>query len=102
MYEKRKKTQSRDTQSLAELVVPVEGVIQEDERSFRAPMKVTAVRAYAKCPDLYTYPLCPRCEKPMEREYQAFCCHCGQALSWKGFYKAVIVFSYPHNSKNEE
>ena len=53
----------------------------------------TAVRFYPECPDLFTYPLCPRCALPMEREYQRFCEHCGQALDWDCFSKAVIVIS---------
>ena len=65
--------------------------------SYRFPMPVTSVRFYPECPDLFTYPLCPRCALPMEREYQRFCEHCGQALDWKAFPKAVIVLSYSFN-----
>ena len=60
---------------------------------YRFPMLVTSVRFYPECPDLFTYPLCPRCALPMEREYQRFCEHCGQALDWDCFSKAVIVIS---------
>lgn len=59
---------------------------------FRAPMRISAVRRYSACPQLSTYPLCPRCNLPMEREYQHFCDHCGQALSWKGFSHATVIF----------
>jgi len=32
----------------------------------------------------------------MEREYQCFCDHCGQALDWTGFSKAVIVLAHSY------
>ena len=51
-----------------------------DAETYRSPMPVTAVRCYPACPGLFTYPLCPNCPLPMEREYQRFCDHCGQAL----------------------
>ena len=70
---------------------------EEDILDYRLPMPVTSVRCYPACMDLSTYPLCPRCALPMEREYQCFCEHCGQALDWKGFSKAVIVFSHSSN-----
>ena len=57
----------------------------------RRPMCVIVVRRYSFCPELSTYPLCPSCNLPMEREYQRFCDHCGQALDWKGFSHAVVI-----------
>ncbi|MBQ9686226.1 MAG: zinc ribbon domain-containing protein [Oscillospiraceae bacterium] len=30
------------------------------------------------------YALCPRCGTPLDRDYQAFCDHCGQHLKWGG------------------
>ena len=68
----------------------------DDALSFRVPMSVNTVRRYSACPDLFTYPLCPRCNLPMEREYQCFCDHCGQALDWTGFSKAVIVLAHSY------
>ena len=66
---------------------------QSTALSFRTPMRVLAVRRYSACPELSTYPLCPRCNLPMEREYQHYCDHCGQALNWKGFSRAAVVFA---------
>ena len=40
-------------------------------------------------PDGCAFPICPRCETPLEREYQAFCDRCGQALLWR---------DYPHGA----
>jgi hypothetical protein len=59
--------------------------------TYRSPMPVTAVRCYPNCPQLFTYPLCPRCGLIIEREYQCFCVHCGQALDWKQFCKAIVT-----------
>ena len=33
----------------------------------------------------YEYPVCPRCRITLEREYQAYCDRCGQALDWKKY-----------------
>ena len=68
-----------------------------DPATYRIPQPVTAVRCYPSCPELFTYPLCPRCGLAMEREYQRFCEHCGQALDWNGFSKALIVLPYSSN-----
>lgn len=64
-------------------------------KSYRAPMRVTELKYYPLCPDLFSYPICPRCKNDIEREYQSFCEHCGQALNWKGFSQAMIITSYP-------
>ena len=56
---------------------------EAEARSYRVPMRVTAVRSYPECPQLFTYPICPRCGKTMDREYQA--------LDWRGFSKAVVI-----------
>ena len=65
--------------------------------AYRSPMAVTAVRCYPNCPNLFTYPLCPRCAFPMEREYQRFCDHCGQALDWRNLSKAIVVLAHSSN-----
>ena len=46
--------------------------------SYRIPMPVTKMIAYA---DNTAYPLCPRCDSAIEREYVYFCDQCGQKLS---------------------
>ena len=71
-----------------------------ESSSYRIPLSVVAVRAYPAAPNLFTYPLCPKCSLPMEREYQRFCDHCGQALDWSAFSKAVIVLvNSPNKSR---
>ncbi len=57
-------------------------------RSFRIPMPVTEIRLFR---DHTTYPVCPRCHMTLEREYQAFCDRCGQALNWGSFQNAMVV-----------
>lgn len=59
--------------------------------SYRTPMLVTVVRSFPDCPQLFTYPVCPRCRKTMEREYQSYCDRCGQALDWRYFSKAIVI-----------
>lgn len=71
--------------------------ITSDAEAYRNPMLVSAVRCYPACPDLFTYPLCPRCSLPLEREYQCFCEHRGQALAWKNLSKAIVVLSHSSN-----
>ena len=71
--------------------------LAKEASAYRIPMKVVAVRRYPSNPELFTYPLCPRCDLPMDREYQNYCEHCGQALSWSQLNKAEVVLSYTLN-----
>lgn len=61
----------------------------KQELSFRTVMAVTQLRLFPKDG---AYPVCPRCQISLEREYQRFCDHCGQRLGWKGYRKAQIVY----------
>ena len=65
-------------------------VVQQPLR-FRIPMPVTHVQRFQLQNGFTTYPICPQCGLTFEREYQRYCEHCGQCLSWKGFSKAIIV-----------
>ena len=62
-----------------------------EEESYRTPMRVEAVRAFRWGNGFSAFPICPRCQSTMEREYQAFCDRCGQRLSWRGFRRAAIL-----------
>jgi len=64
-----------------------------EEKPYRTPMRIEALRAYRSGNGLFAYPVCPRCDCTMEREYQAFCDRCGQRLLWKGFRKAVVLMT---------
>ena len=63
------------------------------EMDFREPMNVTHIRCFREpCPCGYTsFPVCPRCNTALEREYQSYCDHCGQRLNWKSFSKATVI-----------
>lgn len=56
--------------------------------SYRIPLPVTKVIVYA---DDTAYPICPRCESAIEREYVFFCDQCGQKLNWDLFEYARVV-----------
>lgn len=56
--------------------------------AFRHPMPVNEIHLHR---GHYAYPVCPRCRTTPEREYQAYCDRCGQALDWKAFRRALVV-----------
>lgn len=56
--------------------------------SYRIPLPVTKIIVYA---DNTAYPLCPRCESAIEREYVFFCDQCGQKLNWDLFEFARVI-----------
>ena len=58
-----------------------------DAVTYRSPLPVEKVIAYAN----NTYPVCPRCELSLEREYMSFCDRCGQRLNWDLFEHAKII-----------
>lgn len=37
------------------------------------------------------YPICPRCDRSLDREYVHFCDRCGQHLDWKFYDYADII-----------
>lgn len=61
------------------------------ELLYRKPMAVTQVRCYHFYSDLTGYPVCPRCGRTIEREYQHYCDRCGQCLDWSAFDQATIL-----------
>ena len=56
--------------------------------SYRIPMPVKEVLLFSSGD---SYPICPRCDEPTDREYMHFCDQCGQRLSWVHFNSATIV-----------
>lgn len=59
--------------------------------SYRIPMPVVALRCYSGRDGVYTYPICPRCNTTLPREYLSFCDRCRQRLNWKRLGKATIL-----------
>lgn len=55
--------------------------------TYRVPLPVTKVFVF---PDNTSYPVCPKCEISLEREYMSFCDRCGQKLNWDVFKSAKI------------
>ncbi len=51
--------------------------------SYRMPLAVTKIREFSLSG---CYPVCPRCDNSLDREYQAYCDRCGQRLSWHIFH----------------
>ena len=49
---------------------------------YRIPMQVTKVMVLTYGG---SYPICPRCNCSMDREYMNFCDRCGQHLGWELF-----------------
>lgn len=56
--------------------------------SYRIPRPVTSGLQY---PSGDIYPLCPRCDRSLDREYMEFCNCCGQHLSWRGLAFATVI-----------
>jgi len=59
----------------------------EEAVAYRIPLRVTERVRYK---DGSVWPCCPRCIIPLEREYQAFCDRCGQALDWRGLRYTIV------------
>ncbi len=61
--------------------------------TYRIPLPVTKVIAFTNT----TYPICPRCNLSLEREYMFFCDRCGQKLNWDFFEHAKVI--HPDSQK---
>lgn len=61
----------------------------EEQLRYRYPMKVTEI---LYCSQEMVFPICPRCNKTLERDYQCYCDRCGQCLNWKSYNKATIKY----------
>lgn len=55
--------------------------------SYRIPRAVTQVCLHTGGD---SYPICPRCDSSLDREYIGFCDRCGQRLEWGIFPLAQI------------
>lgn len=63
-------------------------VTPEEAIAYRIALAVTQIFSTS---DGEYFPICPRCQKTLEREYQAYCDRCGQKLSWRRFSRAKVV-----------
>ena len=57
---------------------------------YRIPMPVTEILVFVHGDG---YPICPRCNMPLDREYMGFCDRCGQRLGWESFRLAKRVLA---------
>ena len=57
---------------------------------YRIPMPVTKVLVLSYDG---SYPICPRCNCTIDREYMRFCDRCGQRLGWEMFAFAKPVYA---------
>ncbi|MBE6931975.1 MAG: hypothetical protein E7464_01160 [Ruminococcaceae bacterium] len=55
---------------------------------YRLPLQVAKVLRLCRGD---SYPICPRCECTLEREYMHFCDRCGQHLGWARFDFAQVI-----------
>lgn len=71
------------------------------ETKRRKPLAVTAeayriplqVRKVIQFKGGHSYPVCPRCDCSLDREYMRYCDRCGQHLAWDCFGKARILYA---------
>ncbi len=59
--------------------------------SYRSPMAVSQLKYMRSLDGINSYPVCPRCQTTLEREYQAYCDRCGQKLDWSKFEEKVCA-----------
>ncbi len=71
-----------------DLLLPIEA---QQEIWYRTPLPVSEVRCHRELHGFSGFPVCPRCDTSLEREYQAYCDRCGQFLSWEDYPKATII-----------
>lgn len=67
------------------------GYPQPEELHFRIPKPVTSAYCFHLPEHLAIYPVCPQCQHLISREYQNYCNHCGQSLSWDDFEQAELI-----------
>ena len=65
--------------------------VEASQLSFRTPMHVNSLRRVPTLGGYTFFAVCPRCNRDIEREYQAFCSSCGQMLDWSMIDDAVFI-----------
>lgn len=66
--------------------------------AYRLPLPVTKMVQF---PNGDTNPICPRCDRSFEREYQLYCDCCGQHLGWRLYDFAAIEYAPRKNGKKK-
>lgn len=57
---------------------------------YRIPLPVTEIMVFLHGE---SYPVCPRCNCTIGREYMNYCDRCGQCLDWTAFDFARLVYA---------
>lgn len=65
----------------------------KEQLAFRVSMTVDSVVFYSG--GCHSYPLCPRCNTPIDRYYMDYCDRCGQFLCWRGIRNAKKIYRHP-------
>jgi len=63
----------------------------EEDISYRKLLPVSELRCFHSERNFRSFPVCPRCQLTLEREYQAYCDRCGQALDWEAFPENAVI-----------
>lgn len=82
--EKSKGSEAKDTSPLSKKPGHISAIL------YRLPLPVTEVLVLLHGD---SYPICPRCDCAVDREYMRFCDRCGQRLGWELFDFARIVYA---------
>ena len=53
--------------------------------TYRMPMKVQDAIVFRRFPHDHLFYRCPRCQELLERDFMAYCNHCGQYLDWHDY-----------------
>lgn len=67
--------------------------------AYRIPLQVRKVIQFKEG---YSYPICPRCDCSLDREYMRYCDRCGQHLVWNYLRDARIVYAPRFSVKRRE
>lgn len=66
------------------------------------PMQIKQVFCQDQFPHSIHKPICPNCEKLLERDNQAYCDKCGQRLSWSNYKHAELVSKLPEGRGEQD
>ena len=67
--------------------------------AYRIPLQVRKVVQFR---DGCCYPVCPRCDRSIDREYMRYCDRCGQRLAWNYLRDARVVYAPRFSVKHKE
>lgn len=65
---------------------------------YRIPLPVRETLVF---PNGDSFPICPRCDSTIDREYMGFCDRCGQRLGWELLHFAKIIPAPRNKSLSE-